>query len=120
MEKVANLLSKTLLIILGFILLWTILMGILDYDKIIYLFNPILLIVGIILYVAVLVLFYNKVLPKIENNKILPYILLRNFYYTLFSDFSNIKGKTELGYGSRIQDRCKICHWRKNRYKLFV
>lgn len=86
-----NTLIKVILTILGFILLWIILLGILDYDKIMYDFNPIYLTIGIVLYIFLMKFIYIKVIPKIENNKILPFVILRFIFYNMYNCFLNIK-----------------------------
>ena len=85
--------SKLIRIILNifvFLLLWIILIGILDYDVVIYDYNPIYLVIGIALYIQAIKLVYSKVLPKIENNKIIPIVILRNFFNNMCNSFSNI------------------------------
>lgn len=79
MKNVTNLLSKTILVVLGIILLWIIYMGLLEYDTIVFSYNPFIVMMGIALYICVITIFYNKVIPKIENNKILPYVLCTLF-----------------------------------------
>lgn len=77
--KIKNILFKTILGILAFVLLWIILQGLLDYDTVIYEYNPIILAIGIIIYFFLIRIIYKKLLPKIENNKIIPVILIAIF-----------------------------------------
>ena len=85
--------SKSIKIILLFfssILLWIIYLGILDYDTVVYKYNPLFVIIGIVAYIFVVKIIYKKLLPKIENNNFLPYIILRNILYNVRIYFSNI------------------------------
>lgn len=74
--KIKEKLLKAILGVLAFIILWIILQGILDYTPILYDFNPIILILGMIVYFLLIRLIYKKILPKIENNKVIPVALL--------------------------------------------
>ena len=75
MKKTLQKINKEILIIFATLLLWVIFMGILDYNIIIFNYNPIYLIVGIALYIPILLFLYIKIIPKIEKNKYLPYII---------------------------------------------
>ncbi len=76
MKKILEQSTKVILLIFMFLLSWIILNGLLDYDVIVYEFNPIILSIGIVLYITILVVIYKKALPKIENHKYLPGILI--------------------------------------------
>lgn len=80
MEKVTKILTRIIVTVFASILLWTILLGLLDYDTIIYNFNPIIVVLGIVVYISLIRLMYKKVIPKIENNKVIPYIIIRIVY----------------------------------------
>lgn len=77
--KIKDIMCKSILGVLAFIILWIVLQGILDFDTIIYNFNPIILTIGIVIYFFLIRLIYNKLLPKIENNKVLPFVLIGIF-----------------------------------------
>lgn len=79
-DRVSKILTKTIMIVFCSILLWIILLGLLDYDTILYSFNPIILAIGIAIYIFLIRLIYKKLIPKIENNKVIPYILIRIIY----------------------------------------
>lgn len=102
MSNTINICMKIILNILSALLLWIILLGILDYDTIVYTYNPIILIVGIVIYISLIKIIYKKLLPKIENNKIIPIILIRNIYYTLYYSWTSTKSKSYMGYGKGI------------------
>lgn len=80
MEKFTKTLTKVILIVFASILLWVILLGLFDYDTIIYNFNPIIVILGMVFYIFLVRFIYKKILPKIEDNKIIPWILVRIIY----------------------------------------
>ena len=77
--KIKDIMCKSILGVLAFIILWIVLQGILDFDTIIYNFNPIILTIGIVIYFFLIRLIYNKLLPKIENKKVLPFVLIGIF-----------------------------------------
>lgn len=99
MKKMKNILFKVMLTILGFILLWIILMGILDYDVVIYEFNPIILVLGIVIYIILVRVIYLKLIPKIENNKIIPFIFIRYLFYIINNFWTSTKSQSFMGYG---------------------
>ena len=76
MKKIENIFFQFLLGILIFTIAWIVLQGILDYTPILYEFNPILLIIGMIVYFIIIKFVYKKILPKIENNRLIPLVLL--------------------------------------------
>lgn len=91
MKKNKNILFKLMLSFLGLVLLWIILMGILDYDVVIYEFNPIILVFGITIYIFLTRVIYLNIIPKIENNKIIPLILIRYIFYIINNIWTSTK-----------------------------
>lgn len=85
-NKLMKIAMNTIMISFSTILLWIIVLGIFDYDKVIYEFNSLAVIMGIFIYITLIILTYKKSLPRIENNKILPIILLR--YICAFVHYS--------------------------------
>lgn len=61
------------------ILFVIILTGIFKYNKVIYEYNGIKLLVGIVIYIGLAMLFYKKVLPKVEKIKNVEWILFLIF-----------------------------------------
>ena len=80
MEKIKNIFKKTLLISLSAMLFWIVLNAILNYDVIVYKFNPIILVFGIVLYLCMLIITQKKLIDKISKCKILPYIIFALFF----------------------------------------
>lgn len=76
MKKICDTFTKVILIVFIGIFVWTISNAILDYDIIVYEFNPIILSLIISIYIVSIVFFYKKILPKLENIKNLPIILI--------------------------------------------
>ena len=74
-----NNIKKIFPIMLSSILFWIIQNAILNYDKIIYEFNPIYLIIGIIIYLSLLIFTSKKIIPKIEHIKYIHIVLLSIF-----------------------------------------
>jgi len=74
MKKAFEMFSKVFLSCFGIIILWIIATGILEYNKVIFTFNPLLLILGIIIYILLVVFFYNKCLKKLEKIKGIEYV----------------------------------------------
>ena len=62
-----NNIKKIFPILLSSILFWIIQNAILNYDPIIYQFNPIYLIIGIAIYLALLIFTSKKIIPKMET-----------------------------------------------------
>lgn len=79
-DKITKSLTKIIIIVFASILLWVILIGLFDYDTIIYNFNPVIVVLGIVIYISIIRFIYKKVLPKIENNKVIPYVIVRIIY----------------------------------------
>lgn len=74
-----NNIKNFFLIILSSILFWIIQNAILNYDPIIYQFNPIYLIIGIAIYLALLIFTSKKIIPKIEHIKYIHIVLFLIF-----------------------------------------
>ncbi len=79
MKKIGELFIKILIIIFIALMLGIVFMAITNYEVILFKFNSIVLILGIIGYLILIRLAYNKLIPKIENNKYIPYILMGVF-----------------------------------------
>lgn len=73
-----NFLKIVLAIFMGF-LCWIVITGILEYNKVVFRYNPIYLAIGICIYMLVIRLIYNKLLDKLIKYKPLPYILFAIF-----------------------------------------
>ena len=73
-----NVIKYTLISLAGF-LIWIVLTGILEYNKVIFLYNPIFLIIGIIIYMLIIVLVYKYIVPKIMKLNFIEYILMGIF-----------------------------------------
>lgn len=79
MKKIfKNVIKYTLISLAGF-LIWIVLTGILEYNKVIFLYNPIFLIIGIIIYMLIIVLVYKYIVPKIMKLNFIEYILMGIF-----------------------------------------
>lgn len=74
-----NNIKKLFPIMLSSILFWIIQNAILNYDPIIYQFNPIYLIIGIIIYLSLLIFTNKKIIPKIEHIKYMHIVLFSIF-----------------------------------------
>ncbi len=79
-NKLRHNITKVILCSFIAIFIWIVSNSILYYDNIIYSFNPILLIIGTYIYILGVVLVYKKILPKLLENKWLPYILIGLFF----------------------------------------
>lgn len=79
-DKLRNNINKIILFSFIAILIWIVSNSILYYDKIIYFFNPILLIIGTCIYVFIVTFAYKKIIPKLSEKKIIPYILIGIFF----------------------------------------
>lgn len=64
MNKIYNYSVKTIMLILYCILFWVVINGLFNYDKVSYAFNPILLCIGIAMYIIGITVF------DINNNNI--------------------------------------------------
>ncbi len=74
-----NNIKKIFPILLSSILFWIIQNAILNYDPIIYQFNPIYLIIGIAIYLALLIFTSKKIISKIEHIKYIHIVLFSIF-----------------------------------------
>ncbi len=72
-------LSKILLIVLALLLSWIIMTGILDYDPIIYKYNPFYVAAGTAILMLVELVIYKKIIDKIKNTKIFAVVCLSIF-----------------------------------------
>lgn len=89
-NKLMKISMNIILILFSSILFWIIVLGIFDYDKVVYEYNSLVVIIGIIVYIILIISIYKKLIPKIENNKILPIILLRDIYYSMYYSWTSI------------------------------
>lgn len=80
MTKFNSIITKAIIVLFVIFFSIVILDALFFYTPIIYTFNPIILAIGIIVYFSITYLLYKKVIPKVENNKFLPYILIAIFY----------------------------------------
>lgn len=88
MKKVFEMFSKIFLGCFAIVILWIISTGILEYNKVIFQFNPLFLLIGIVIYIVLLVVFYNKFLRLFEKIKGIEYVGFAIF--TILSIFSGL------------------------------
>lgn len=79
LKKINQTILKIILISFLIIMTFIVLNGIFDYEKVVYKYNPIYLTIGILGYIFIIIYFYKKIIPKIENNRIIVYILFGVF-----------------------------------------
>lgn len=82
-----NILKKFLEILLKLFILvfvWVVLNAILNYDSINYMYNPLLIIIYVCIYMYVIKFIYNKLLSKLEKIKFLPILLIIIFAIICF------------------------------------
>ena len=70
-QNILKIILTSFLVIMTFIVL----NGIFDYEKVVYKYNPVYLTIGILGYIFIITYCYKKIIPKLENNKIIVYIL---------------------------------------------
>lgn len=94
-----KLISKIILSIVAFLFIIILLDAFIFYTPIYYTFKPILLVFGVIIYLLLTVFLYKKVIPKIENNKYIPYILMLVFCLLCFiiSYLTRLKPTWDMG-----------------------
>ena len=80
MEKIKYMSQKTLFMGLAAMLFWIVLNAILNYDVIIYKFNPIILIFGIIVYLGVLLIIQKRLISKISKIRYLHFLIFALFF----------------------------------------
>lgn len=80
MGKIKHMSQKALFISLIAVLFWIVLNSILNYDVIIYKFNPIIVIVGIAAYLGVLLIIQKKLINRISKFRFLHYIIFGLFF----------------------------------------
>lgn len=97
-----NNIKKIFPILLSSILFWIIQNAILNYDPIIYQFNPIYLIIGIAIYLALLIFTSKKIISKIEAHKIHTYSVIFTIWNIINSIRTATKSKSIVGYGRCI------------------
>lgn len=97
--KIGNNLIKIVLIVFSILLIWIIGNGIFNRTVVVYDFNPIILIVGIIIYLSILVFVYKKVIPKLEHKKWIPYLCIGIFFVicVLVSFFLRLNPTWDMG-----------------------
>lgn len=79
MNKLLRNLLKISLVVFAFMLIWVVEKGIIEYNKIIYDYNPLYLWGLIVLYIFALVLLYKHVIPKIVKYRWILYLLFSIF-----------------------------------------
>lgn len=79
MGKIGNILLKSIVFIFTIILSWIIILATFLGEPVIFKFNPLLLIIGVTLYIIVISVIYKKLIPKIQNYNWLPIVLLLVF-----------------------------------------
>ena len=79
LKKIGHNILKIILISYGIIMLFIILNGIYDYEKVVYQYNPIDLTIAIIGYIFIIKYVYKIIVPKFKNNKVLIYSLFGIF-----------------------------------------
>ena len=72
---------KIILIMFLVMFVWTISNSILEYDIVMYIYNPLIIILGIVVYLALLIVVWKKIIPKISKNKYVPVIIILLFMY---------------------------------------
>ncbi len=87
MDKFLKNIIKTILIIFSLMLIWIIEKGILEYNKIIYDFNPVYLVLLISAYILFITMFYKYVIPNIIKYKWIIYLI-----FALFSILTLVSG----------------------------
>lgn len=80
MKKIKNNISKIFLLFIILIFIWIVQNSILNYDTIIYPFNPIWLILGLIIYIPALICINKYLVPKLSKIKFLHFILFFLFF----------------------------------------
>lgn len=78
---------KIVLTVLLFFISWIVITGILEYNKVVFRYNPIYLCIGILMYILILRLIYKKIIDRLLQYHYLPYIL-----FSIFLIFSIISG----------------------------
>lgn len=102
LKRINQNILKVILISFLVIMLFIILNGIYDYEKVVYKYNPIYLTIGILGYIYAIKFIYKKIIPKIENNKIIIYVLFGIFTLgCIFSRFI-LQIESYVGYGNGI------------------
>ena len=79
LKKIRENIFKVILISFFIIIAFIVLNGIYDYEKVVYKYNPIYLTIGILLYIFIIKFVYKKIIPKMENNKVIIYMLFGIF-----------------------------------------
>lgn len=78
-KKISNLFLKIILVTFLILFVFITMNGILDYDKVVYKYNPFYLMIGIGLYILVILFLYKKVIPKLVKYKWIVYVLFGIF-----------------------------------------
>lgn len=79
LKKINDNILKIVLISFFIIMLFIILNGIFDYEKVVYKYNPIYLTIGILAYIFLIKYVYKVIIPKVQNNKVIVYVLFSIF-----------------------------------------
>lgn len=97
--KIGNILIKIILLVFSVLLIWIIGNGLFNSTIVVYDFNPIILIVGIIMYLSILVFIYKKVIPKLEQKKWIVYLCISVFFIicVLVSFFLRLNPTWDMG-----------------------
>lgn len=72
---------KFVIFLLAMILTWIVVNGIFNYKTVLYSFNPIILIIGLIIYIIFIVFVYKKIISFIYRFKFIEYILMFMFSF---------------------------------------
>ena len=83
-------------------MIFIVLNGIFDYEKVVYKYNPVYLLIGIISYILLIKYIYKKIVPKIADKKIIVYTLMGIFVVGCIFGRMVLYGKSNLGHGNSI------------------
>ena len=80
MEKVKKILLNCILYSFLILLVWILYMALIGNEKIVFEYNTLLLLLGVVFYIFILVFASKKIVPKLVKLKWLPYILFGLFF----------------------------------------
>ena len=79
LKKLSQNILKIILVSYGIIMLFIILNGVYNYEKVVYKYNPIYLTIAILGYIYVIKYTYKLIIPKLKKNKVVIYSLFAVF-----------------------------------------
>lgn len=99
MNRITQIITKVIIILFAFVLGIIIIDALFLYTPIIYTFSPVVLVIGIILYLLLLIWIYQKLIPKIENKKYTPVVLIGIFFVccVMISYLTRLLPKWDMG-----------------------